>query len=219
MTRKPWTEIEVKILRKFYADSPTERIAQALGRPLTQVYAKARRLGLVKSPAYLDSPHACRLRHGDNLGAEYRFKPGLIPANKGIRRPGYAPGRMAHTQFKVGQNPHNTLPIGAYRLDPSGILQRKISNNKGSNSMRWRGVHELVWVEANGPVPPKHIVVFKPGMRTNILEQITLDRVECISLAENMRRNSLHRYPKEIGDAIRARAVLNRRINHVEKHQ
>lgn len=60
---------------------------------------------------------------------------------------------------------------------------------------------------------------FKPGMHTVVYGEITVDRLECITKGENMRRNTLHRYPKEIADVIRARAVLNRRINHVEKHQ
>ncbi len=219
MTRRFWTDIELKVLRKFYADEPTIAIAQALGRPVGQVYGQARKLGLQKSEAYMASPHASRLRRGDNIGKAYQFEKGHVPANKGIRRPGWAVGKMAQTQFKPGSSPHNTLPIGSYRLDKDGVLQRKINNNPGSNSVRWRGVHELVWVEANGPVPAKHIVVFKRGARTNVLEEITLDKIECISLAENMRRNTLHRYPTEIVDAIRARAVLNRRINRVEKHQ
>lgn len=54
-------------------------------------------------------------------------------------------------------------------------------------------------------------------MRTAVLDEITLDRVECISLAENMRRNSYHNYPKEIALAIQLRGVLNRKINHVIK--
>ena len=57
------------------------------------------------------------------------------------------------------------------------MLQRKINNDKGNNSVRWRGVHELVWVEANGPVPPKHIAIFGPGARTNVIEQITVDKI------------------------------------------
>jgi hypothetical protein len=122
------------------------------------------------------------------------------------------------TQFKPGQSPHNTAPIGSYRLDPDGTLQQKISDAKGSNSKRWRGVHELVWVAANGPMPPKHIAVFKPGMRTNVLEEITIDRVECISLAENMKRNTVHNLPPQLVEVVRLRGVLTRHINQRKKH-
>ena len=139
---------------------------------------------------------------------------GHVPANKGVRRPGYAPGKMAESQFKAGQLPHNTAGIGAYRITKDGTLHRKIGNAKGSNSKRWRGVHELVWIEANGPVPAGHICVFKPGMKTDQLDEITADKVECISFAENMRRNTYHnRYPKEIGQLIQLRGAIQRKIN------
>lgn len=68
-------------------------------------------------------------------------------------------------------------------------------------------------------MPVGHIIIFKPGMRTTDASLITIDRVECITLAENMRRNMLHRYPQEIVRAIQLRGALNRRIRNVEKHQ
>ncbi|WP_175224082.1 HAD domain-containing protein, partial [Achromobacter ruhlandii] len=42
----------------------------------------------------------------------------------------------------------------------------------------------------------------KPGMRTADVDLITADKVECISFAENMRRNTLHRYPKDIDGVL-----------------
>lgn len=217
MNNTPWPQSDLDTLAKLYPDHTAKAISLGLDRSVTSIYGMAARLGLKKSAEFFVSPASGRL--DGTRGESGRFKKGLVPHNKGLRRPGWAVGRMTETQFKQGQDPHNTQPIGSYRFDKSGTLQRKINNNPGSNSVRWRGVHELVWVEANGPVPPKHIVVFKPGMRTNVLEDITLDKVECISLADNMRRNTLHRYPKEITDVIRARGALNRRINHVQKHQ
>jgi len=218
--RTNWTDEMVEILRKRYPHEKTAKIAADLGVKLDRVFRKAKKMRLAKTAEYLASFDACRLRRDNTWGIPFRFKKGQVPPNKGLRRPGYAPGRMADTQFKSGQSPHNTHEIGSYRITKDGTLQRKVSNARGSNSKRWRGVHELVWVEANGPVPPKHIVVFKPGMRTNVLEEITLDKVECISLSENMRRNTYHnRYPKEIGLAIQMRGALTRRINTLTKQE
>ncbi|MDQ2150095.1 HNH endonuclease [Alcaligenaceae bacterium C4P045] len=214
MKRRIWTEVELAVVRKFYADTASSVIAAALGRPLSQVYGKAAKLGLKKSDAFLASEDACRLRRGDQVGKAHRFPKGHQPWNKGTK--GIHTGGEA-TQFKKGSKPHTTLPVGSYRHDKSGNLQRKIGEASGNNSVRWRGVHELVWIDANGPVPPKHIVVFKPGMRTGKLEEITIDKVECISLADHMRRNTLHRYPKEIVSAIQMRGALNRRINREQQ--
>lgn len=224
MTRRFWTDIEVEILRRLYADTPTRLVADKLGRPLSQVYQTAARLGLKKSDEYLASPHACRLRRGDGVGAAFRYKKGNVPANKGTRRPGWAPGRMAETQFKKGEMAgaaqHNYVPIGSLRLSKDGYLERKMTDDPALvPARRWTAVHRLVWEETHGPVPDKHVVRFKPGMSTAVEAEITIDKLECISLAENMRRNTIHRYPQEIKDAIRSVAVLNRRINNVEKHQ
>lgn len=211
--RVVWTEEQVATLRARYPGEKTEVIAKDLGIELRPVYAKAKQLGLAKSEEYLASPSACRLRRGDRIGAAYQFMPGHVPANKGIRRPGYAAGRMGETQFKKGTPPMNTMPIGSHRLDGYGVLQRKISNDSGSPSKRWRSVHELLWVEAHGPIPPKHMVIFKQGMKTNVLEEITIARLECVSFAENMKRNTRHNLPPELNEIIALKAVLTRQIN------
>jgi hypothetical protein len=208
--RAVWTEDQLGMLRSLFPNHKTADVATMIGLSASVVNGKAKRLGIKKTAEYLASPAACRLRKGDGVGAGTRFQKGHSSWNKGTK--GIHTGGE-ETQFKPGQTPHNTLPIGTYRLGKDGTLQRKINNDKGSNSVRWRGVHELVWREANGPVPPRHIVIFKPGMRTTVLEEITLDRVECISLAENMRRNTRHNLPKELADLIALRGALNRQIN------
>lgn len=219
MKGKPWPKKAITALTKRYPHEPTAAIAADLGMTVTACYQLAQKLGLKKTQDYLNGPHACRLRRGDKTGMGTRFQPGLVPHNKGVK--GWqAGGRARDTQFKPGQMPHNTVPIGSYRIDKQGTLQRKISNAPGNNSKRWRGVHELVWTEANGPVPPRHIVVFKPNMRTTDLDEITLDRVECISQAENMRRNTYHNYPKPIAELIQLRGALVRKIHAAEqRHQ
>ena len=53
------------------------------------------------------------------------------------------------------------------------------------------------------------IVVFRDRNKRNI-DQANL---EAITRAENMRRNSYHRYGQEIARAVQLRGVLNRQIN------
>lgn len=215
MERRKWTQAEQDAVAKFYSTTPTKVIAAAVGRSESSVYQLAQRLGLKKSAAYLSSPEAGRF--DGTRGEACRFPKGHEPWNKGASfEPG---GRSVETRFKPGSRPHTWQPVGSYRVTKDGTLQRKIGDAPGNTSKRWRGVHELVWVEQNGPVPAGHIVVFKPGMRTADADLITADKVECISFAENMRRNTLHRYPKEIAHAIQMRGALNRRIRNVEKHQ
>jgi len=208
--KKRWTPELDAILIHCYPCSSANALAKALHTTNSAVYQRANKLGLSKSEWFKNSILASRLLRDDNPGIAFRFQKGLTPWNKGLK--GLQIGGEA-TQFKKGDMPHNTLDVGSYRITKDGTLQRKISNDKGSNSKRWRGVHELVWIEVNGPVPPKHICVFKPGMRTDRLEEITIDRVECISLAENMQRNSYHQYPKEIARVIQLKGAVTRQIN------
>lgn len=222
MRRKPWTPEQLAELARRYPHEPTAAIAADLGMTVTACYQLAQKLGIKKTQDYLSGPHASRLQPGDKTGMGTRFQPGHVPANKGLRRPGWAPGRMAETQFKPGRpasEARNYVPIGSLRLSKDGYLERKITDDPNLYpTRRWVAVHRLVWIEAHGPVPPKHVIVFKPGQRTAELDEITLDRVECISMVENMRRNSYHnRYPKEIGLAIQARGALMRKIHRAER--
>lgn len=213
LPKADWNEDRLDTLRSFYADYKTEDLAFILGLRVGQVYAKANQLGLAKSEKFLASPAACRLRRGDNVGAEYRFQKGHASWNTGVKGVAGVQEACRATQFKPGQSPANTLPIGSTKFDKSGVLLQKVTNDPGNGSKRWRAVHELVWVAVNGPVPPKHIVVFRPGMRSNVLEEITIDRVECISLTENMKRNTRHNLPPELNEVVQLRALLTRQIN------
>jgi hypothetical protein len=218
--KRPWTPWELETLAKRYPDHTAKALSLVLDRAISAIYGKAKQLGLAKSTEFYAGPNSGRT--DGKRGRSARFHKGHVPANKGQRRPGYAPGRMAETQFKKGEMAgaaqHNYVPIGSLRVTKYGALERKVTDDPALYpARRWRPVAHLVWEDANGPIPPGHVVRFKPGMHTTVEVEITLDRLECITLAENMRRNTLHRYPTEIKDAIRARAVLNRRINHVEK--
>lgn len=215
--RQRWSEADVELLRRNYADSATSDLAIALGRPVERVLAKANSLGLRKSReliAELARERSMRIDHG---GRATRFVKGQAPANKGVKRPeGWSPGRMAETQFKPGTKPKTWVPVGSLRIK-DGYLERKVTDLPGSPSLRWHGVHRIVWEEANGPTPQGHVVVFKPGHHTTQLELITLEVVELVSRSELMRRNTRHNYGPEINGVITARACLTRAINKRSK--
>lgn len=214
-----WTEAQLDMLRTLYPDYKTDDIAFMVGHPLQTVYRKANSLGLKKTPEFVAAESARHLARPDHPMRETRFQKGLVPWNKGTKGIAGVQEACRATYFRPGQLPHNTLPIGSTKFDKSDVLLQKVSNAKGNGSKRWRGVHELVWIAANGPLPPKHIVVFKPGMKTNVLEEITLDKVECISLVENMKRNTRHRLPKELANLIALKGSLTRQINKRTKYE
>jgi hypothetical protein len=211
MKRRFWTDDERKYLRRNYPDRPTNELAAELGRALGHVYSQAQKLGLEKSQAYLDSPAACRLRRGDNVGAEYRFKKGQVPSNKGLRRPGWRAGRMAETQFKKGERRGVAVelyrPIGTERISKDGYLERKVNDDLPLQA-RWRAVHLIVWEAANGPLPAGHAIAFKNGDKSDR----RLENLELITRGDLMRRNTIHNYPPEVKQTVRAVASLTRAI-------
>jgi hypothetical protein len=220
--RVPWSARELATLRAKYPDLTAAAVAKLLRRPVCAIYNMAFKLGLEKSATFKKSARSGRLGKLNALGAPFRFKPGQVPHNKGLRRPGWAPGRMRETQFKKGRAPseaRNYQPIGTLRICADGILERKVTDDQRVvPARRWVAVQRLVWIEANGPIPAGHSVVFKPGRRTTIPELIIPDALELVTRAELMRRNSYHnRYPKEIGLVIQLRGAVNRKINRLAK--
>src|SRR4051812_14396643 len=100
--RRYWTAEDDRVMRERFPHEPTPDVARALNRTVAATYARAGKLRLLKTAVYLATPAACRLRRGDNVGKPFRFQPGQAPKNKGLRRPGWAPGRMSESQFKKG---------------------------------------------------------------------------------------------------------------------
>lgn len=210
-TRKPWSAAEDENLREAYPHRATCDLTAEFGRSVTAIYGRARTLGLGKSEAFLASPEAHRL---DVIkGGATRFKKGHKPHNAGLK--GWqAGGRAAATKFKKGQRSVNWKPIGSERVC-DGVVQRKILDT-GYPPHDWVAKHALIWIEQNGPIPDGHMVIFRDGDRSNFDPA----NLECISRAENMRRNTLHRrYPKPIVEAIMLRAAVVRKINRRLKHE
>lgn len=222
-TRQKWSAKERNALARMYPNMPTTEVAAALGRSVNKIYQAVSRFGVErKSASYLASPAACRLRRGDNVGAAYRFPKGHVPANKGLRRPGWTRGRMAETQFKKGRpanEARNYLPIGTEKIDPKrNVLMRKVTDDQSIFPVkRWRPVHVMIWEAANGQAPPGHIIIFKRGMKTLLANEITLDRLELVTFAENMRRNSIQNLPAPLPALMQLRGKLNRKINRLER--
>lgn len=219
MTRNPWTPEHIALLRVLYPDHATTDIAARLGRAAASVYNKAHALGLRKSAAFLASDRSGRVQRGrqDPRMTAHQFKPGMTPWNKGTHY--QAGGRSALTRFKPGRPPHearNYKPIGTLRINKDGYLERKVSDDpRLAPVRRWVGVHRLVWEQAHGPIPPEHIVVFRPGMRTADLLHITADRLECISRAEHARRNHPMNKSPDLARLVQLKGCITRQVNRL----
>lgn len=219
----PWTPEALATLAQHYPHMRTKDLADALGRKEQGVAYKAWSLGIHKSPEYLGSLMSGRMQAGKPLpgSAATQFAPGGKPWNAGLK--GWqAGGASVSTQFKAGQKPHTTMPVGSYRLcfhKQSGFarLEQKTSEAEGANNKRWTPVARLVWEAAHGPVPKGSIVVFKPGQGTNVLEEITLDRLDCITRAQHASRNHPRSKDPEIGRLVQLKGAITRQVNRINR--
>ena len=222
MTRRHWTPEDLQQLLALYPDTKTQDIAARLNRPMSSIYSRAAAMKISKSAAFNASAKSGRIQpNGQGPGAKStQFKPGQKSWNAG-RKGWQAGGRSIQTQFCTGMLPPNTVPVGSYRLvtEKNGIqhLEQKMREVPGPNHLRWTPVSRLVWEASHGPVPKGSIVVFKPGQRTVVLAQITLDRVECITRRESARRNHPANSNPELAGLIQLKGAITCQVNRITR--
>jgi hypothetical protein len=217
--KRLWEPEDDAILRARYPHEQTALVAAALCRSVRALYVRARQLELTKTDIYLASPAACRLRREASAASiATRFKPGQVPINKGVRRPGWAPGRMKSTQFKSGERrgaaSRNWMPVGSIRVDYEGYQRIKVREWEPGeatgfgNTRIWPLLQRHTWEQVHGPIPPGHAVVFKDGNR----QHCAIENLELISRADLMKRNTIHNLPQPLVQTIQLLGALNRQI-------
>lgn len=215
-----WKPEEEAFLREHYADSLTVDLAVVFGMPIKRILAKANAMGLHKSVALIAETARERTSRPDHGSRATRIQPGQEPWNKGVKgSTGTHPNTRA-TQFKTGIKPHTWVPVGSYRLVEGPVLEQKVNDLPGPNTVRWKPVARLVWEKEHGPVPSGHVVVFRPGRQTTELALITPDALELLDRAALMQRNSFRTsLPPEWQKLVQLRCVLTRTINRKTKEK
>jgi len=201
MKLRKWTPQEVELLRTEYPDANTQDFCKKIGRSCQGVFQKAHVLGIGKSPQFLQA--GIITMHAK--GKDYQFKKGLTTWNKG-RKLGSEWGKQTH--FKKGSRPHNYKPVGSKRICKDGYHETKVADPK-----TWKQDHVSLWEQANGPVPKHCIIRFIDGNKNNI----TLSNVMLINTAQNMKLNTIHRFPAPLKRAIKTLAKLKRTIHAKEQ--
>lgn len=204
MTQRKWTAAEEHAMREHYSNKSNLFIGLLLGRTESCIQDKANKMGLKKSPEYLSS------REMPNTG---RFKPGHTTWNKGTKgRCHEIANTPCATRFKAGQingrAKQRYQPIGAERITDEGYRQVKISD-EGRSDLRWKSLHIIEWEAHHGPVPAGTAVVFKNGNK----QDYQIGNLELITRAELMRRNTIHRYPRELKFTIKVLRKLEKQLN------
>lgn len=112
-------------------------------------------------------------RKGWMTGRTGCFVKGQEPPNKGKRCPEGKGGRHPNarrTQFRKGQEPHNTRYLGHERTDPKdGYIYVSVAEPNPHTGYRRRYVlkHRWLWEQANGPLPDGMALKCLDGNRQN----------------------------------------------------
>lgn len=146
-------------------------------------------------------------------GRDGRFYAGQKSWNKGKHPP--TVGRMAETQFRKGEHPHNYLPVGSIVHNSDGYLMRKIADPS-----TWEFVHRATWEAAHGKIKPGEAVTFKDGNKDNC----SLDNLILVTNDENLelnRRKLRSKYGEltEIGVSIARLNVTARKKRKGQTHE
>jgi len=196
---RKWTEAERRALSVLYSDTDIKEICRILERSSSSIYSQANLLGLKRSEEYMKmllNKEAIRLR---KLNNGTKFQPGNVPWNKGVK--GYIGANK--TSFKKGHKPKNTRQVGDTRIDGKDMfLMVKVADNE------WIRKEILIWEEAYGKVP-KGCVVRVKDPRKN---KYDINNLMLITKSQNLKLNTVHRFPEELKKTIVALTKLKKTI-------
>jgi hypothetical protein len=216
MKGKPFSEEEIQVIKAKYADNKTEELAKQLNRSTRSIYSVANDFKLKKSESFLNSPSSGRLQKGSDIGKDFLFEKGHIPPNKGKKLEEFMKPETIEifkaNMYKKGNIPHNAYEDGEETIytDKEGRQYLKIKV-PGIRKLVFK--HYVVYSEAFGELQENHIIIFKDGNSLNCIAE----NLKAITKQENMKRNSIHRFPEELKSVIRLLSKLNKQTQKHEK--
>jgi hypothetical protein len=131
---------------------------------------------------------------------------------------------MKETQFRKGNRTgiaaRNWKPVGTILPDSEGYLRIKVREAQHGkeatgfgNTKVWPLYGRYIWEQHKGPIPPKHLVIFKDRNRANC----AIENLELMSMADNGRRNVMWaKFPRELAEAIQLNGALKRKVGRMQ---
>jgi len=201
--RTTFTAEDDQFIRDNYLTMPVKTIGHHLDRSGCGVSGRLKKLKLIIPEEIIQQ------RKKDSV-----FKPGLIPFNKGKKITEFmTPEAIENSKmhrFKPGNIPGNALPDGTevIRTDKRSGRTYTMIKVPGINKLKHKNIH--VWETYHKKkLPEKHNIVFVDGNTQNF----DIENLECISHAELMNRNTIHRFPEDLKVNIRLISKIKKVIH------
>jgi len=151
--------------------------------------------------------NALRKRNSWRTGRTGFFQKGEQAWNKGMK--GWSATGTEATRFKKGTKPPNYKPVGSTRIQSDGYVMMKMAEGL----YQWKLLQRVVWERMNGKIPKGMVLIFLDGNKQNI----KITNLSLYTRVQNMQRNTMHNYPKEIALAIQLQGAITRQINKRSK--
>ncbi|TXH45500.1 MAG: HNH endonuclease [Desulfurellales bacterium] len=168
---KFYTEPELRLMRAWYhqiGPAPMARLLMieiGIQRSVPSVQNKARKMGLRYA-----GPKKCL------------FNSRQVPHNKGKKLSPEWLEKCRKSHFKPGHLPTQTKHDGAITIrDVNRSKTPYIRKAQG----KWQQLARYNWEQANGPIPPGHVVKYRDGNTLNC----DIENLYLVSRAENLRLN------------------------------
>lgn len=181
-----WSAEDKARVAELYPYHTNAEIALIMGRTEASIQNLGNKLGVVKT---------------EEVRLLSCFKKGQTPPNKGKKMPADVYERCKATMFKKGLTPPNAHDFGKLykRVDSDGRPYWYIKADQ-----RIKPLHTWLWESANGKLPKGFVIRFKDGNTLNCV----IENLELITRAENMQRNTIHRY-KDLDPQLHSEIYAN----------
>lgn len=197
--RTTFTAEQDQFIRDNYLKIPAKRLAKLIGKSQYGTFYRLKKLGL-KVP--------------DPLKEEWKYQ-GLKKGhgwNKGMKQCEYMDEdsirRTMPTRFKKGNLPHNTREDGDLSLRADGYIWMR------TGLAKWEMLHRVIYSRHHGiELTCQDNIIFKDGNHNNF----EIENLLLVSHEELMERNTIHRYPEDLKEVMRALSKLKRKIKQYEK--
>jgi hypothetical protein len=208
ITGVKYPQEKVRIVVENYPNHTIAECVELSGLSKAIVYKIACEHNIKKTAEWKQKRKNLFLKKGKNT----RYQKGNIPENKGRKWAEYmsldGQKNCLKTCYKMGNIPYNYRPLGSERFTKGGYIEVKTQEPDVFELK-----HRVVLQQHNGKIPKGYNIQFKDGNRTNC----DIENLYMINQHEQVRNNSIHKYPKELQRAIRTVNKLNKLIKKYTK--